>query len=160
MDNATHVTLVDELENKSHIIYTVTGVSMMPLLRQNRDLVVIEKLVDVDTSDKTEISIDKLKVGDAVLFRRGDKLVLHRIIEIRGDDYIIMGDNQYVPELVRRSQLLGVMTSIVRDGEEIKVTDPNYQKYVKRTLALSIRERRIKVRHMRLKTIISNKLGR
>ncbi|MBQ6999157.1 MAG: S24 family peptidase [Clostridia bacterium] len=61
----------------------VKGVSMMPLLRNERDSVLLKKA-------------DNLSLYDVVLFKRANgKIALHRIVEINNDTYTIIGDNQY-----------------------------------------------------------------
>lgn len=125
-----------ELRDKGHIVFTNVGVSMMPLLRQNRDLMIIE-------------SRDKYgdpTVSDAVLFKRGDQLILHRIIGIQPPNYIICGDNQYVPEVVHDNQIIGILTGFVRDGIETRIDDPAYQKYVRTIMRRSMAQRKLHVR--------------
>lgn len=131
----------EELENKGHIVYTTSGVSMMPLLRQKQDLVLIESRERYEAGGGIDYSDGcgprRLKAGDAVLFTRGERLVLHRIMEAPAGDsegvddtYIICGDNQYTPEYVRGDRIIGIMTGFVRDGVETSVDDPEYLKYV------------------------------
>ncbi|MCQ2431352.1 MAG: hypothetical protein MJ175_01975 [Clostridia bacterium] len=108
-----------ELAARGMIVYPNVGTSMMPLLRQHRDLMVIRK--------KPE---GGLKRYDAVLFRRGPQYVLHRILKIREDGYEICGDNQVVKEFVKEEQIIGVLSAVVRDGKEIPVTNPGYRMYV------------------------------
>jgi hypothetical protein len=57
--------------------------------------------------------------------------VLHRILKVRKDDYIICGDNRYVREFgVPDDWIIGILTAVVRDGKELSVTDWNYRLYV------------------------------
>ena len=51
----------EELERSGSIVFTNKGVSMMPLLRQNRDLMVIEKKGPA-----------RCKKYDVILFKRGE----------------------------------------------------------------------------------------
>ena len=109
----------DELEQNGSLVFPNKGTSMMPLLRQNRDLMVIEKK-----------GPERCKKYDAVLFKRGDSYVLHRILKVREKDYWIVGDNRRTGDYVRDEQILGVLTQVVRDGRTIRATDPGYQLYV------------------------------
>ena len=109
----------EELERSGSLVFTNKGVSMMPLLRQDRDLMVIEKK-----------GPGRCKRYDAVLFKRGAKYVLHRIIRVRERDYYVVGDNCRRGEYVRDDQILGVLTQVVRDGKTITTDDPDYQRYV------------------------------
>ena len=57
------------LERDGKLVYKTRGISMLPMLHENRDLVVIER------ADK------RLKPGDVALYRRGGQYVLHRVLE-------------------------------------------------------------------------------
>ena len=109
----------EELERSGTLVFTNRGRSMLPLLRENRDLMVIEKK-----------GPERCKKYDAVLFKRGDRYVMHRILQVREQDYYIVGDNCRKGEYVRDEQILGVLKQVVRDGKTIDVEDPAYQRYV------------------------------
>lgn len=103
------VTFEEELERHGNIVFTNVGVSMMPLLRQGRDLMIIEKRPE-----------ERLKKYDAVLYKVGNRYILHRIIKVREKDYVIVGDNCFRREYgIVDSQILGVLTGVVRDGKQI-----------------------------------------
>lgn len=108
-----------ELESHGTLVFTNKGKSMMPLLRQDRDMMVI-----------TRKGPERCKKYDAVLFRRGERYVLHRILKVREEDYYVVGDNCWQGESVRDEQILGVLTQVVRDGKTVKPTDPLYRAYV------------------------------
>lgn len=114
-------TFEEQLEKYGTLVYTNVGDSMMPLLRQKRDLMVIERK-----------GKQRCKKYDAVLYRRpAGEYVLHRILKVRPDDYVICGDNRWCREYgVPDEWILGVLTAVVRDGKEIPVTDWRYQLYV------------------------------
>lgn len=113
------------LETTGRLVYTNKGVSMMPLLRQDRDLMVIEKKGD-----------GPCRKYDAVLFKRPEvrgrgAYVLHRILRVNADgSYWIVGDNCVSGETVRDEQILGILTAVVRGGRTIPVTAPLYRFYV------------------------------
>ena len=109
----------EELEQNGTLVFPNKGTSMMPLLRQNRDLMVIEKR-----------GPERLRKYDAVLYKRGEKYVMHRILKVRDRDYWIVGDHCRVGESVREEQILGVLKQVVRDGRTIRTTDPGYRLYV------------------------------
>jgi hypothetical protein len=111
----------EQLEKYGQFVYTNVGDSMMPLLRQHRDLIVIDKRPQ-----------GRCKKYDVVLYRRPTgEYVLHRILKVRKDDYIICGDNRYVREFgVPEDWIIGILTAVVRDGKELSVTDWNYRLYV------------------------------
>ncbi len=109
----------EELERSGNLVFTNKGRSMMPLLRQDRDLMVIEKK-----------GPERCRKYDAVLYKRGGQYVLHRILKVRERDYYIIGDNCRKGEYVRDEQILGVLTQVVRDGKTIRPEDPAYRLYV------------------------------
>ncbi|MBR2735895.1 MAG: S24/S26 family peptidase [Firmicutes bacterium] len=108
------------LDRHGRLTYTNVGVSMLPLLRQGRDLFTVEK--------KTA---DRCQVGDVVLYRRPpDQYVLRRIIEVRAEDYVILGDNCVRKETgIRDEDILAVLTGFVRKGKEYTVRDRAYCAY-------------------------------
>jgi hypothetical protein len=113
-------TFEEELQQNGKLIYTNVGDSMMPLLRQNRDLMIIEK------------PNGRLKKYDVPLYKRDSgQYVLHRILKVRKDDYIICGDNRWSREYgITDGHIIGVLTGIVRDGKTISVQDKKYLLYV------------------------------
>lgn len=112
-------TFSDIINESGSLAYTVRGFSMMPLLRQGKDVVVLEK------------PTKPLQKYDAVLFqRRNGKYVLHRILKIKDGKYWIVGDNDIIGEMIDEDQIIGVMTSVKRGNRIVKVTDKGYLLYV------------------------------
>jgi hypothetical protein len=72
---------------------------MRPLLHENRDLVVILK------------KDGRLRRYDVALYRRGTTYVLHRVVGVRDEGYLIRGDNTYALERVPEDAVLGVLVS-------------------------------------------------
>ena len=108
------------LDNRGYLVYTNVGISMMPLLRQGKDVMEIRKK-----------GPERCKKYDAVLYKVNDRYILHRIIKVRENDYVIVGDNCFRREYgIKDSQILGVLTGIVRNGKHISVTDKKYLCYV------------------------------
>lgn len=109
------------LNHQSSFIIAPKGTSMMPLLREGIDTVQIKKINE------------PLKKLDVVLFKRIDgTYVLHRIIKIKKDYYLICGDNQGILEKVYPNQIIGAMEGYFRAEEYISCTDVNYLKYSKK----------------------------
>ena len=109
----------DIIERDGSLVYTNRGFSMYPMLRQNRDLLIISKITG------------ELKKYDVVLFKRNGKYILHRIIVVKENTYDTAGDHNWWKEKdIRRDEIIGILTAFVRDGREISVTDPAYQRYV------------------------------
>ncbi|MCR5122644.1 MAG: S24/S26 family peptidase [Ruminococcus sp.] len=114
------MTYEEYLEKNGTLTYTNVGVSMMPLLRQGKDLFTIKK--------KTA---RRCKAGDVVLYLRPpNQYVLHRVIAVRPKDYVILGDNCIGREYgIKDSDILGIMTSFVRNGRTYSVKDLPYRIY-------------------------------
>ena len=109
------------MDSYGRLIYTNIGTSMLPLLRQKRDLMIIDKKND-----------ERCKKYDAVLYKRANgQYVLHRILKVRKNDYVICGDNCYRKEYgVTDNQILGVLTAVVRDGKTVYTSNRKYLLYV------------------------------
>lgn len=110
------------LEETGAYIGPTVGVSMLPMLKNRRDTVVIKK--------KTE----RLKPLDVALYRRGEAYVLHRVLSVKEDGYIIRGDNCYADENIKENAVIGVLTEFFRKGKHFYCTDNKYLKYVRRRL--------------------------
>lgn len=87
------------------------GTSMLPLIVQTRDSVVLRR----NTKDAA-------KMYDVALYRRGNgQFVLHRVMKINKDGtYAMCGDNQTVLENgVKREQIIAFVSKIYREEKEI-----------------------------------------
>lgn len=98
------------------------GVSMLPMLKAGRDSVVIRA--------KT----GRLSYLDVALYKRGKDYVLHRVIAVREDGYVIRGDNCYENEYVPEENILGVLTEFFRGEKHIFCTDKKYLHYAERRI--------------------------
>lgn len=115
------ISFEEYLEKYGSLTYTNVGVSMMPLLRQGRDMFILRK----------KQPDERCKAGDVVLYRRPpDQYVLHRVAEVRPADYVILGDNCINKEYgIKDADILGVMTGFVRNGKEHSVDSGGYRLY-------------------------------
>lgn len=113
-------TFEEEINKTGKLIYTNVGDSMMPLISQGKDLLIIEKVNG------------RLKKYDVPLYKRDSgQYVLHRILKVRKNDYVICGDNRWGREYgIQDRHIIGVLTGIIRDGKEISVNDKKYKIYV------------------------------
>lgn len=94
------------------------GVSMLPLLRQGVDSVEIAPLPE------------KLKKYDLPVYQsHTGKYIMHRVVAVKDDHYICLGDNTYVYEYINPDQMLGVVTTIKRGEKLIPVTSRSYRLY-------------------------------
>lgn len=109
-----------ELNEKGVLVYTNVGDSMLPLIRQNRDLIIIKK------------HQGRLKKYDVPLYKRdGGQYVLHRVLKVRQNDYVLCGDNRCNKEYgISDKHIIGVLTAVKRNGRTINVNDRRYRIYV------------------------------
>lgn len=107
------------IERDGKLIYTNKGDSMMPLIKENRDILVIEK------------TNGRLKKFDIPLYKRDSgRYVLHRVIRVRQYDYVICGDNRVNLEYgITDRHIIGVLTAVIRNGKEIPVRSRRYKLY-------------------------------
>ena len=141
-------TFEEILEKDGKLVYKTKGVSMNPMLYQNRDLVVIEPVKG------------RLKELDVALYRRGRSYVLHRVITVNDDGtYLIRGDNTYSDEIVPDSAVLGVLTEFVRDGKQYKVTDEEYLRYVRKRVKSYPMRRLYVIGKQRTKRVVKKIIG-
>lgn len=94
------------------------GTSMLPMLRQEVDSVVLSPITE------------KPRKYDIPLYQRENgKYVLHRIVG-EGETYTCMGDNQQIPEPgIRSDQLIAVVTAFYRGERKRSVTNLGYRLY-------------------------------
>ncbi|MBR3646973.1 MAG: hypothetical protein IKN59_01095 [Paludibacteraceae bacterium] len=113
-------TFEDILEKDGRLVYTNVGTSMMPLLRQRRDLMVIEKK-----------GPERLHWLDVPLFKRDNgQYVLHRVMWVRKNDYVLCGDNQwYLERGITDKHILGVLTQVDRDGKRLDMRSTKMRLY-------------------------------
>lgn len=116
-----------QLDRHGSFTYRNTGVSMMPLLKQGRDLFTVRK----------KKSGERLKKYDVALYRRGEQYVLHRVLKLVDGGYVIRGDNCLYMENVREKDVIGVMTAYVRKGKPHSVHDKVFKRYTRRMLLFS-----------------------
>ena len=109
------------------------GTSMMPLLRQGKDSVVL-------------VAPNDIKKNDILLYKRANgQFVMHRAIKIKKDEYIMCGDNQYEHERgIKKENILAKVKGIYRGDVYFETNNTEYQKYVKRKLPV----RRAKIRFL------------
>lgn len=108
------------LRTHDALVYSNVGVSMLPLLRQGRDLFVVERKGQA-----------RCRVGDVILYRRPPShYVLHRIVAVRDGDYVLLGDNCICREYgIRDADIVGVMTGYVRNGRRHSTEEAGYRLY-------------------------------
>ena len=114
-----NTSLEEELRSGKACVSTTVGDSMEPMLRNRKDTIIIEPVHG------------RLKRYDLPLYRRPDgKYVLHRILHVKKNGYVICGDNRWWKENVPDEWIVGVVTEFYRREEHIYITDRKYRQYV------------------------------
>lgn len=111
---------IAEVLSKGEIVITgFSGTSMLPMLRSGKDRVVIEKITS------------KPKCNDVPLYMSGGKYILHRIVKVKPQGYVIRGDNLYRNEYnVTDKDIIGVLTGFYRGDKFFNCKSPRYKLYV------------------------------
>ena len=136
------------IDSDGEFTYFPRGISMLPLVRQGVDQVVLVKPIDI-------------KEGDVVFYLRDNgQFVRHRVIKIKNGEYIMCGDNQFTLEYgITEKHLLAKMKCFIRDGQTIDGTNKRYQRYIKNLPVRRFKKRtrnllgRIKRKIFRKKTV-------
>lgn len=94
------------------------GTSMLPMLRQGIDNVVLSPIAE------------PLKKYDLPLYqRKNGQYVLHRIVKT-GEAFTCLGDNQFDPEPgLAREQMIALVTAFYRGDRKYSVQSPAYRLY-------------------------------
>lgn len=112
MQNNDLQSMGEVLQVQSEASSLTSGYSMYPMLRPHKDIVTVKR-------------VDKpLKKGDVVLYpdNRG-KFILHRIMRIKDDVFIIRGDNNYFTEIINKDKIIGILKEFYRGGKYINCSE-------------------------------------
>ena len=121
-----------EVERLGVIAFVPNGVSMWPMLKNHGQSVVVER--------KTS----RLKKYDVGFYaRESGACVLHRVMEVTDDGYVMCGDSQFTLEKVKEEQVFGVMTGFYQKDEFVSANSEKHlkkvEKYYSRKLLRKIR---------------------
>lgn len=106
------------LDEQGMYVSTTSGVSMMPMLRHRRDTIVVKP------------AAQRLQKYDVALYRRGQEYVLHRVIKVLPDSYVIRGDNCIAKEYgITDADVLGVLVEFYRGERRIDMNKRSYRAY-------------------------------
>ena len=105
-------------------VSTVSGGSMKPMLVDRRDTVVISP------------PTGRLKKYDVVLYRSNGKYVLHRVVKVLPDSYVMCGDNCVLLEKgIRDEDVIGVLSEAWQGDRKLDLNSPRYRFYCRRRVA-------------------------
>ena len=111
------------IKELGYAVVPITGTSMLPLLKEGRDLVELESC-----------SQERLKKGNVVLYKKNDgTLVLHRIIKTEnGEFFTVLGDHQFKnAERVYKNQIIAVARGFFIKGRYVNEKTRWYRLYKK-----------------------------
>lgn len=99
---------IKEILDRSGMYTGLTmGTSMWPLIHQQRDNIIVVK------------NKDRLKKYDVpVYLASSGKYIMHRVVEVHDDHYIIVGDNLLAKEHVTDDMICGVLAGFYKDGKK------------------------------------------
>ena len=106
------------LEREGAYVSVVVGHSMEPMLKERLDTVMV-------------VPCEKrLKKYDVALYRVGDKRVLHRVVKVLPDSYVMCGDNCVILERgITDSDVIGRLERAWRGEKEIALDGFGYKLY-------------------------------
>ena len=111
-------TIERELSENGFFASNTIGTSMQPLFKTHRDMVMIKR------------AEGELKKYDVALYKTGvGRYVLHRVVKVKKDSYLIRGDNTYKIETVPKSSVLGVLYAYRNTKKRHTVEDFSYKLY-------------------------------
>lgn len=112
-------TIEEAVKNGNFVIHP-KGVSMWPMIRSGKDSVVINP------------HKGRLKKYDIPLYKDHiDRYVVHRIIEVKDEGYVICGDGLFEIEYdITDEDIIGVVTGFFRKEKYIPVDDKRYVRYM------------------------------
>ena len=116
-----HATIRGFLEEHGEITINIHGASMLPMLRQNRDLVTLRRY---DGGGLHKYDVAMYDIGGA------QRKVLHRVVEVGDGCYTFLGDNCDVKEYpIPEQAIVAVMTCFYRGKRMISADSPLFRLY-------------------------------
>jgi signal peptidase I len=102
--------IMELIEKGQSAKISVSGTSMLPLLRN-----------EIDSVELSKGCFDNIKRGDIVMAKRLDgAYVMHRVIKKNEDSFFIVGDaQQWIEGPLKPEQLVAVVKTIWRENQKI-----------------------------------------
>ena len=143
MNTSAKTAKFEEIIEKDGILVQLTkGISMMPLIRQNRDTIIVKKIENPP------------KENDVLLYKNNaGKYVLHRVIKVLKNGYIIRGDNNFFNEYdIKDENIIGILDGFYRDDKYI---DCNKNKMYKIYIQLNRRTYYLRKFFSKIRSVLS-----
>ena len=102
-----NIKIEDVIEDQTFYVGTTSGVSMYPMLRHRRDTIVVRPLEG------------RLKKYDVPVYKADGKYIMHRVIKVFPDHYIIRGDNCINKEYVTDDMIIGKLDEFYRNPKDV-----------------------------------------
>lgn len=112
---------IRDMRSQEYMIGCVKGNSMLPALKAERDIAIIESV---------EGTTMNLRKGEIVLYKERGKLILHRIIKVSYPTFVVAGDHNLMTETIKADQILGKLKTVIRDDEKIDWSEEHRKVYV------------------------------
>ncbi len=150
IDNTGTTNYRDLLDKDGVIAQLPVGVSMLPMLKQRCDTIIVRKLTE------------KPKENDVVLYQRDcGKYVLHRVIKVTKEGYTIRGDNCLCNEYdIKDKHIFGILEGFYKKEKYIDCNKSlgykiyvqlNRRTYYIRAVLMLIRRVLSKIKHIIIK---------
>lgn len=109
------------LDTHETLTFNTKGISMLPMIKQDRDLVILRK----------KQPDERLKKYDVAMYHARDgRYLLHRIIKLEECGYTFLGDNLPNKERhIREEQVCAVLIGFVHKGKQYSTDDTGYKVY-------------------------------
>ncbi len=105
-DNAILSLVKDCVSAGKTVTLPLRGISMRPYLEDDRDAALLSAVPET------------LRRGDVIFayLPSRDSFVLHRITSVKGDNIVMCGDGNLLPEFVRRQNVIAIAIGFYRNG--------------------------------------------
>lgn len=113
------------LQTEGVLVSTTVGTSMYPMLRNRKDTIVVKPCAG------------RLEKYDVALYKCGSSYILHRVLKVLPNSYVIRGDNCDRKEYgITDSQILGVLVECYRGDKPLNLKGWPYKFYVRTHILL------------------------
>lgn len=110
----------DVIAAEGVFVSTSVGTSMLPLIRDRRDTIIVTP------------PSGRLRRYDVALYRRGDRYILHRVVEVLPEGYVICGDNCLAREYdITDTNVIGVLSGLYRGDRQVDLDGIGYRTYTR-----------------------------